>query len=279
MTTQQLDLGPYRVTVDIYGDSGSPVLLLHGIPGWRGTWAKVAPLLAPNHRVIVPDLLGFGQSDEPTAEFHAQGQAAMLLKLLAALAIDQIHLVGFDFGGPVAVTLYHLAPQRALSLSLINTNTFTNTPIPGPLKLAHIPIVGDLFFRLAFSKIGLAQMWRAAVADKLAFPHSEYLAALQWPNGIRWTRRIFLASLRDLPGLYGQIEATLPHIRVPSMVIWGDRDPFFSMAQGERLAAAIPGARLIRLSGCGHFVPEERPAELAQCLNEVFGGLSAPDFR
>lgn len=268
--TQQIDLGDYRITLDRYGDFGPPVLLLHGIPGWRGTWAKVAAGLAAGRRVIVPDLLGFGQSDEPRGDYHAKGQAAMLLKLLDALTIEQAHVVGFDFGGPIAVTMYHLAPYRLLSLALINTNLFTNTLIPGPLKLAKVPILGDLLFRLLFGKLGLSLLWWAVVADKKAFPRSTYQAALQWPNGVHWTRRVFLASMRDLPGLYRPVEETLPQIYLPSLVAWGDRDPFFSLAQGQRTAAAIPGAHFVRFAEAGHFVPEERPLELVDHLKELF---------
>jgi pimeloyl-ACP methyl ester carboxylesterase len=50
---------------------------------------------------------------------------------------------------------------------------------------------------------------------------------------------------------------------MPTMVIWGDHDPFFSVAQGQRTASAIPGARFVLFEGAGHFLPEERPHAFA----------------
>lgn len=76
-------------------------------------------------------------------------------------------------------------------------------------------------------------------------------------------RRIFTASLRHLAELYGPVEDALGGIAAPTLVGWGDHDPFFSVDQGRRTARAVPGAELRIYHGAGHFLPEERPAELA----------------
>ncbi|MBI4279669.1 MAG: alpha/beta hydrolase [Armatimonadetes bacterium] len=262
--TQRVRVNGRNIAVDFYGRLGRPVVLLHGIPGWRGTWRKVASLLVSGHRVIAPDLMGFGESDEPEpADCHAEGQARMVLGLLDTLGVNEAHLVGFDFGGPIAVTVYRLQPARVLSLTLAGTNTFTDTPIPGPLRVAGVPLVGPLVFRCMFGRAGLAAMWRVAVGDRTRFPYREYRSYLRWDAGIRWTRQIFYASMRDLRGLYRDVEDTLRRIRVPATVIWGDRDPFFPLAVGERTARAIPNASFVLLHGCGHFIPEERPEAFA----------------
>ena len=86
------------------------------------------------------------------------------------------------------------------------------------------------------------------------------------------TAHLFQASLRDLPGLYGPVHAALGAIRVPCTVVWGDRDPFFPRAVGERTAAHIPGARFVRLKGCGHFLPAEDPRGFAHVVEELVSG-------
>lgn len=268
-TTHLLALDAGLVAVERHGTAGEPILLLHGLPGWRGIWRRVAASLADTHTIIVPDLLGFGESGEPIGDGHAPEQATMLLELLDALAIEAAHVVGFDFGGPVAVTLYQQAPQRVRSLTLANANLFTDTPLPGPLRLARLPLVGDLLLGLLFSQLGQRLLWYPAVGDKHALSRAAYEATLRWPNGVRSTRRIMQASLRDLPGRYRTIEATLAHIAVPTTILWGARDPFFALAQGQRLAATIPGARFVALPGCGHFVPEERPAAVIAALRHA----------
>ena len=74
--------------------------------------------------------------------------------------------------------------------------------------------------------------------------------------------------MRDLPGLYGEVERLGRALALPSLVLWGDRDPFFPTTVGERTAEAL-GAELRVLRGCGHFVPEERPAQTASAIAEL----------
>jgi pimeloyl-ACP methyl ester carboxylesterase len=252
---------------DKYGEAGPTVVLLHGIPGSRKTFTEVAKRLGKTCRVVVPDLLGFGDSPDAPAHYHAAEHAEVVVQFLGKLGIDDLHLVGFDFGGPTAIRVAAKLGKRVRSLTVAATNLFPDTPIPPPLRLARVPVLGWLFFRLAFGRFGLMAMWLAAVADRAAFPFKKYCVALNG-HSIRTTRRIFLSSMRDLPGLYGEVERLGNSLGLPSLVLWGDRDPFFPTAVGERTAKSL-GAELRVLSGCGHFVPEERPAETAGAIAEL----------
>lgn len=254
--------------LDRYGESGPVVVLLHGIPGWRGTFAEVGVRLGAHCQVVVPDLLGFGGSDDPPADAHALEQAIAVIDLIDALGLPRVHMVGFDFGGPTAVLAAGRAPHRVLSMTLLATNLFPDTPIPTPLRLASVPLLGNLFFRLVFGRWGLSMLWLAAVADRVAYPFARHCASIRFPRGVSWTRRIFQASLRDLPGLYGRVEKVARTMKLPSIVLWGDRDPFFPASVGHRTAAAV-GAELRLLPGCGHFVPEERSGEVAAAILEL----------
>lgn len=260
--TRRVRAGVREVAVDVYGRYGPWVLLLHGIPGWRGTFRGVAERLAPDHRVAVPDLLGFGDSDPAPRGAHADLQADMVIGLLDALGVPSAHLVGFDYGGPIALLTYSSAEARVSSLTLAATNVFADARIPLPLKIAKVPLAGDVAFRLAFSRPGLLALWRVATCDREAFPLSRYLGALRSSQGVTSTQRVFLESLRYMRPRYHQVEEALPLVDVPRTVVWGDRDPFFPVEAGERTADAL-AARFVLLEGCGHFVPEERPEELA----------------
>lgn len=256
------------LVADVDGCSGPPVLLLHGIPGSRRSWRRVAELLGVSCRVVAPDLFGFGDSSDPPGDFHAPGQADGLVRLLDGLGIPRAHVVGFDFGGPVALTLYAAAPQRFLSLTLAATNTLTDTPIPAPLGLAQVPVLGDALFLGLCSWPGTASLWFSAVRDKRALSWPAFLAAIPSRRSRRWTRRIFLDSLRNLSTRYAAIEATLPKVACSCTVLWGDRDPFFPISVGERTATRIPGATFRVLPHCGHFIPEERPEAVAAAVHE-----------
>jgi pimeloyl-ACP methyl ester carboxylesterase len=269
----RIEVGHYSLAADLLGDPGlPPVILLHGIPGWRGTWRPVARLLATRAHVVAPDLAGFGESSAAPAEFHAADHARLIVGLIRTLGLRRVHLVGFDFGGPTAVMVCAQAPEVVATLTLGATNVLTDTGIPLPLQLVRPPVVGDLFSRLLFGRTGLTMMWFAAVARRDRFRLADYRAMLRFPQGVTSTRRLFQASLRDLPGLYGPVHAALGGIQVPCAVVWGDRDPFFPTAVGERTAAQIPGARFVQLKGCGHFLPAEDPGGFARVVEELVSG-------
>lgn len=268
LQTRSVRASGIALTVDVCGDPASPpALLLHGIPGWRGTWRDVARLLSPRAYVIAPDLAGFGESGSPPAAFHAAEHADLIVALIRQLGVPSVHLVGFDFGGPTAVLVCAKAPDLVASLTLAATNVLIDTPIPTLLRAVRTPFLGSLFSRLMFGRVGLTMMWFGAVARRERFSLSDYCAMLRFPQGIASTRRIFQTSLRDLPALYGPVQAALSCIRVPCVVIWGDRDPFFPVSVGEQTAARIPGATFTVLPGCGHFLPQEAPQAFAEIVS------------
>ena len=275
MENVRVELGETHMSLEIHGGGEETFLLLHGIPGWRGTWSQVARQLSASATVLVPDLLGFGDSGPPGADFHVTGHAAALLAMLEARGLSAVHLVGFDFGGPIACTLIRIAPSRVRSLTLIATNVLPDTPIPLPLRIAGVPILGDAAFRLMMGRTGLSLMWLAAVKNRKSFPWSRFRLALT-PDGVRWTRRIFLFSLRHLDKLYRPVQQGLAGIDVPVTVIWGARDPFFPVAVGRRTAASIPGAHYVEVPGCGHFLPEEHPEAVLRELHLIASAASRP---
>lgn len=190
-------------------------------------------------------------------------------QLLDELGLERVHLVGFDFGGPTAVLLSRALPERVGSLTVAATNLFADTPVPLMLRAARVPGIGAGLMRVMLGRTGQRMLWRVAAGDRKAFPRAAYERHLTNRATVRSTRQIFAASMRDMAGLYGPVAAALNQIRVPALVVWGTSDPFFAVAVGERTAAALTGARFVTLPGCGHFVPEERPVELARAIAEL----------
>lgn len=251
------------------GGEGKTVVFLHGIPGSALTWSEVATRLQDEYRVVVPDLRGFGESDPPTGDYYMEDQARGIGDLLDELAIDEFVLVTHDFGGPVGLTMLRLFPQlTAEALVLSDTNVFTDTYVPPPLRLGRIPLIGTGFFwLLTGNRVGVRLLHRNAVKRRDAVPWSQFRQHLT-ASSLTMTRRIFQRSLANLEANYGDIERQLPDIRARTLVLWGDSDPFFSTAVAERTQAAIPGADLTVFKETGHFVPEERPSDVAAAIRE-----------
>jgi len=244
-------------------------LLVHGIPGSAAVWDPVRSILQSEHDVLTPDLLGFGgnRMEGNGDSLLAPVQAGHLLDRLERTGVDEVLLVGHDFGGPVAAHLIASAPERVAALALFATNAFPDTPIPFPLSLLKVPGLGSIAERLLFSKRSLAMMVRRGVGrPKPRLELDRYLGDPQQQAAIA---AIFSASLRRLRELYTPVEAALRTVTVPALVGWGDRDPFFDVGIGRRTAAAIPGARFRLYPGAGHFLPEERSDELAADLLQL----------
>lgn len=242
--------------------SGKPVLLVHGIPGSAATWDRVLEHLPGDVEAIVVDLLGFGESARPPAwpDLCADAQAAALARLLDDLAVGPAAVVGHDYGGPVALTLAGTHPGAVSAVGLLATNTFPDTPIPFPLSLVTVQVLGAFAERLLFSGPSLRMMLRQGTGHGGAAPDAA--ASLGDERQRAAVATIFAHSLRELGPRYAPVERHLRTLDVPVFVGWGERDPFFPLSQGERTAEAAR-TTLRRYAGAGHFLPDERPAEVA----------------
>ena len=254
----------------ISGD-GPPLLLLHGIPGNGATWLQTAQILSSDFDLIIPDLIGFGKSQrtlEPSS-LHAAAQAEALVNLLKELEIDSVAVAGHDFGGPIALLLHRHQRHSISHLALFATNTFTDTPIPFPLSMINYPGLTDLVAPLLFSRTALGAMLRMGTGSpRTKLDQANYLGdAAQ----VRAIREIFVSSLTNIAELYEPVQTQLSNVRIPCLVGWGDKDPFFSLEQGYR-TAKILGVTLRVYSNAGHFLPEERPHELAADLRNLILG-------
>ena len=255
-----------RVAVHQAGE-GSPVVLLHGVFGASPVWGPVAELLAVRHRVLAVDLLGFGHSDRPRDPqiLSAPQQAAAVGEALGELGVGPAAFVGYDYGGPVALTLSQAEPEQVSAMVLTATNAFPDAPIPFPLSAMFWPLVGGLAERALFSRAGLLIAARAGAGPGLRLRRDLLLGDKAQSDAVA---ALFGMALRELPERYGPVEQALRALRVPTLVAWGDKDLFFSLEQGRRTAEAVPGAQLSVYTGAGHFVPEEHPGRFARELIE-----------
>jgi pimeloyl-ACP methyl ester carboxylesterase len=203
---------------------GPALVLLHGVPGSAASWCEVAARLGPEVDLVVPDLLGFGGSAKPQElrALHARSQAEALLDALDQLELPTATVVGHDFGGPIALSLLAMAPERVSGLGLLATNAFPDTPIPLPLSTIFWPVVGRLAAAALFSRPSLRLMLRTGVGSpKVRLDPDAHLGDAA---KVRTIRTVFEGSLRHLDELYGPVQAALEAADVPGFVLWGDRD-------------------------------------------------------
>lgn len=252
------------------GGDGPVVLLVHGIPGSSGVWAEVSSgLIDAGFRVLAPDLLGFGASDRPVSldELWVQAQATGLAQVLEALDATPAIVVGHDYGAPTSVALACREPSAVSSLVLAAGNLFTDTPIPVPLNTVTWPLIGRPAAHIALSTPMLRLMLRIGVGrPPVRLDPDVYLGDAGQRRAIR---TIFSGALRELANRYAEVEAGLATLQGPTVVLWGDRDPFFDVDQARRAASAVPSATLRIEPGAGHFLPAERPTSFIDTVRRL----------
>jgi pimeloyl-ACP methyl ester carboxylesterase len=247
---------------------GAPVVLLHGTPFSSFVWRKVADALKQGNEVFVWDMPGYGTSEKSRGQDVSFGaQARVFTELLANWDIKRPSVIAHDIGGAVALrtTLLHDIPFRRLVLvdpvalrpwgspffKLVRDNAAVFEQLPAALHQALVRA-----YVAQASSSGLSD----DVLDRLVEP---WLGA---DGQSALYRQIAQADERytdEIQDRYGALT-------IPVLVCWGTDDAWIPWTQGERLAAAIPGARFERIAGAGHLVQEDAPAALISLIERFF---------
>ncbi len=269
----RIPVGPGSMHVERYGHGGSPVLFVHGFGTCSFLWREIGPALAmANRTAFAIDLFGYGESDRPfDAQYGIAAQSDYLDRALTALRLTKATVVGIDLGGAVAMHLAFNRPERVEKLVLINAIAFDDVPADDIKSMQRN--TARYALKISRGVLGAAPLMREllerSVADKVNMPDAllaRYLAPYVGQDGLNH----LLALARSVDD-EDMAEVDLGQIDRPSLIVWGDQDPFVSPKLGDRLADTIPGSRLVRLPGTGRLVPEEAPETLSNMILEFIG--------
>ncbi len=251
-----------------------PVVLLHGNPTWSFLWRRVIAELE-GLRCVAPDLLGLGLSDRlPRLEDHGVDRHAdAVAELVAALDLEEVVLVGQDWGGPIVAGVGARQPERIAGLVLANTAVALPDVPRGTAfhRFARMPVISDLVFRgLGFPQNAM----RFTQADRRSI-RGDVARAYRWPLRRRADRVAPLALARMVPD--GPDHPSMPALRRgetwatgfrgPVGLVWGVRDPILGRAL-QRHERAFPHA-VVRRADAGHFLQEEVPEVVAEGIRDV----------
>jgi pimeloyl-ACP methyl ester carboxylesterase len=250
---------------------GHPVVYVHGHLASSASWKEVLSAASAGRPAIAVDLPGFGFSDRPWPyDYTAAGEARGLARYLEARGIGKAVLVGNSLGGGEAMVVAAERPDLVEALVLVAPAS-PSGPIPWPVRILRVRGLGDLALALAtrrFVGFGLRHRMyaRAARVTEAAIDDA-------WrPLGVPGTRRAALQAIRTDPEAFRGLEA---RVRVPTLVLWGERDKMLPAAEGERLASKIRGARLVILPDAGHLPQRERPETFAAAVAGFVAELPA----
>jgi len=258
----------HRLHYQVFGrPDAPPLLLIMGLGMCSEAWHTLPERLAGRFRVIVFDNRGTGESSAPRGGFRIRDLADDAARVLDAEGLRQAFVFGISMGGMIAQELVLRHPERVCALAL--GATF------GGHRRSHKPKLSaarDLLLVSLFSRRP-GRMARLLVSDEFFARHPEHfalwLARLSRPRRSTARRQIVAIALHEA-------ERRLPQVRVPTLVISGDRDRLVPVENSRRLAQVIPGARLVELPGAGHAFPFEQAEETVRVLAEHFLASARP---
>lgn len=266
----RIPVGPGSMHVERYGRGGEPVVLLHGFGTSSFLWRNVAPALTLSGlTAFAVDLLGYGESDRPLdADYSIAAQAEYLERAMTALHISRASVVGLGIGGGIALRLASARPARVRRLALINSVAFDECPGRDVRSIQ----LGTARFALRVSQgvLGAAPLLKRVLEEGVAHPESmparlvaRYLAPYAGAEGVMHLLALARALRAD------DVESLpLSRLAVPTLIVWGEAEPWLDGGLPERLQRAIPGSRLVRMAQVGRLVPEDSPQVLSKLLAE-----------
>jgi haloacetate dehalogenase len=267
--------------------NGAPLLLLHGYPETHRMWRKVAPALAEGFSVVCADLRGYGDSSKPegTADHGNYSKRAMaqdMIEVMAALGHREFMIAGHDRGGRVAYRLaldHPAAVTRLALLDIVSTKAvyeqagmalatayyhwyFLIQPRPLPERL----IGSDPEFWLDMLTAKLA-VNPSTFSDAIM---AEYLRTFGTPEGIHAVCEDYRAGAGiDLANDRTDVSAGRK-IDCPTLILWGARSVVGKLFQPLETWRDLVASPMGEAIDCGHFLPEEQPAETLRALRAFF---------
>jgi len=286
-----MQIGDFRVHYLDEGPSdGLPILLIHGEPTWSYLFRKMIPVFtAAGHRVIAPDLIGFGRSDKLAnrKDYSYRLQVDVMLELVQKLNLNGVTFFGQDWGGLIGLRVIAAEPERFERIVVSNTGLPSAAGLKG--------WVGYPTFKFMVWRQGAISF--EEFQSKVTFPrwvaytyHVDELPIGKLMNNATRDELIGAAYEAPFPSKRYKVGPQIMPYLVPSqlrenerawkifeswdkpfLVAFTDHDPI--TRGGEKIfLKRVPVAQNIAIKGAGHFVQEDAGEEIATIINELIAG-------
>jgi len=289
---RQVRVGRLELHVAELG-SGPPVLLLHGFPAYWADWRGLMQALADaGFRAIAPDMPGYGQSERlpDVRDYRLPLLAADIAGLITALGFSKAHVIGHDWGGPVA---YCLASEYP---SLVERLIVINAPHPAQFGFAlrHFDQLHRSWYAFMFQlpwfpewlvcrRPPMAFTLRGMAVRVGAFSEADvdrYLEAMRLPGvaraGLAYYRAAFRAAFR---GAFRAVKPPTWIVNQPTLVLWGEQDLSLSgNVLLPDLPRHVPDVRVERFANAGHWLHHDLPEAISRRIIEFLAASSPSEL-
>ena len=259
------------------GREGSPIVLLHGggVDSALISWEEIIPGLAKRHRVIAPDLPGYGLSAKPRVAYTQEYYLDFLGKFLNALQLEKPSLAGLSLGGGISLGFTLAHPERVDKLILVDSYGIMSYLAYHKLTYFYIftPLNELSYWLFKRSKALVRESLKAAIYDPQNI--TDALVERLWQDvSDPFAGKAFTAFQRSeyrWNGAKTDYTPRLGEIRTPTLILHGDHDTTVPVFWAERAHVAIPDSRYVLLKNRRHWALRDQPDEIVAIMLEFLG--------
>lgn len=283
------DASGYPVQI-AYGEKGTgkPLFLVHGIGSWSYGWRHNIDHLSQHFRVICFDAKGHGFSDKPEYSEQLGHQIIETKQIIEALCDEPAVVVAESLGALVSLGVAAEYSELFARLVVINVPIFPERlPNRGMRLLSYLPLdlvrivdnlqLPRLFAPLVWAIVAIERREIVANPDEMTFeevywgtyPYLELPNTLtKYAEALQQSAREIERLLQNQPNIISRIQNSLHKIDSPTLILWGEKDNWFSVKNGEKLHDYLPGSRLKIIPNCGHDASAGSPKEVNSAILE-----------
>lgn len=230
-------------------------MLVHGLGGSAERWLKVIPLLSSKYRVIAPDVIGFGHSDKPSADYTIEFFGKFLSSFIASLGLNKTFLIGTSLGGQIAAEcagndddiekLVLVAPSGAMKHSTPTLDAY---------------MMAALYPNQTSARMAFEMMSHSGKVDD--FTVDNFVERMSTPNA----KLAFISSVLSVK--HSQIHEGLRKIKIPTLLLWGSEDKMIPIQYAQEFQNSIRNCKFRELKGIGHVPHIEHPEMFMESVLE-----------
>ena len=264
---------------------GEPLVMLHGNPSWSFMYRELVRAFRDRYRTVVPDHIGCGLSDKPSAKeypYTLEERVSDLETLLDEKGINSnITLIMHDWGGPIGMTYAARHPSRISRLIVLNTAAFLLPPGKSlhwslsrcrNSRVARFLILRFNAFARMAGYLGCRQPMPRKIRRAYRGPYDS------WQNRIATLRFVQDIPLTSADVSYGLLQQTQENLyrfqQTPMLICWGERDFIFDGDFLKEWIRRFPKAQVHRFPEAGHYVLEEQPAAIVLLIRDFLAAHS-----
>lgn len=241
---------------------GRPVVLIHGYTDNARDWVPLLPFLSPAYRLILIDIRGHGASSKPECCYDRLDFAYDVKLLMDALHIEQADIVGHSLGSIITQTLAEFWPERVRRVVLISSSG--SRPQGAPSKTSSFDFLAEI--KKLKEPIDPDSPFMIAWWDSPRPVNAEFIRR-QRRDAAGIPLRVWLAVI-DQGLAADDLQRTLPRLKAPALLLWGEKDPLIEEPRRQSLREALPAATVKVFPGLGHNPFWEEPRDVAAVINQ-----------